>query len=170
MCVHEELLAIIFRLVNFGILIFLCVYAFRRYLLPMLKDQMRQEQEEQNNRQERHKEIRKQEKILTTFSDDQEKLCVLLQERVHRWQQVEDDLMHKRELEKEKRIVFLKERVVSQELEFARQQMLHAIIPKAIESAQDELQKKFNTSDAQHAYEHALIVKLGSNKVYKEVV
>lgn len=170
MCIHEELLAIIFRLVNFGILIFLCVYAFRRYLLPVLKDQMHQEQEEQSNIKERHKEIRKQKRILTTFSDDQEKLCVFLQEKVRQWRRVEDDLMRKRELEKDKRILFLKERVVSQELEFARQQMLHTIAPKAIESAQDELQKKFNTSDVQRVYEHAIIVQLSSNKMHKELV
>jgi len=170
MCAYEELISIIFRLFSFGVLIFLCGYTFKRYLLPILTNQLHQEQEEKKSIQERHKEIQRQKHNLSTLFDEQEKLCAMLQEKVQRWQRVESDLIRKREAEKEKRILLMKDRIVLQELEFTRQKMLHTIAPQALENAQSRLSKQYNTADAQRAYEQTILTELGSHRTHEEAL
>ncbi len=160
MFVHKELLAVIFRLVNFGILAYICVYLFKRYILPMIKDQMRREQEEQRTIKERHKEIRKQEKIVTAFAYDQEKLCRILQEKVNRWRRVQEDYEQKRVHEKERRIRFLQDRVMCQEQEFERQHMLRLIVPRAVDTVERTLHATFKSPDQGRVYIQDIIKQL----------
>ena len=160
MFVHEELLSIIFRLANFGILVFICVYLFKRYILPTIKDQMYREQEEQHTIKDRHKEIRKQEKIVAAFAYDQEKLCRILQERVNRWRRVQEDHGEKREQEKERRMRFLQDRVMRQEQGFEQQQMLRSIVPRAINTVEHTLQETFKSPEQGHKYTQDIIKQL----------
>jgi len=165
MFAHEEVLSVIFRLVNFGILSFICVYLFRRYILPAIKDQMHSKQDERRTIKERHKEIYKQEAIVIVFAQDQEKLCKVLKEKVNHWRYVQEDHEQKRSDEKERRMRFLLDRTMRQEKEFEHQQMLHVIVPRAVDTVAHIVREKFKAPEQGHMYINDIIEKLRKERI-----
>lgn len=161
---YEPLLAIIFRLTNFGILVFLCVYAFRRYLLPVLKDQIKQEEKQRNALKEKQKEMRKQEKSVAAFAQEQAALCAVLKERVVSWRRAQDHVLQRRSQEKERRTRYLQDKVARQEHEFAQQKLLRNITPQAAYDARIVLQKMFADDQKERAYTNDIIAALRKGK------
>ena len=164
MFVHEELLSVIFRLVNFGILVFMCVYLFKRYVLPSIKEQMKSEEEEAQAIKSRHKELRMQEKTVTAFAQEQEKTCCMLKEKVHRWRRVQDDYVLRRAQERERRVRYLNDRVAHQELEFAQQRVLQKALPRAVMHARIALQQTFSSADKKRAYLNEIMSQISKEK------
>lgn len=157
---HEELLSVIFRLVNFGVLLFVCAYFFRRYILPDLQAQMVHEEQESIRIQERHREIEHQEKSVENFSQSQKKLCSLLQEKVNCWHAVYEKTVQHQEQEKKERMTFLQKKIKQQELVFAQKKMLHEITPKAIAVITEKMQKQFASEHHGSAYIDSIIRQL----------
>jgi len=164
MLIHEELLAVIFRLVNFGVLVFISVYLFKRYVLPFVNDQMKNELAEDMAIKDRHKEIRQQEKAVAAFAQEQDKACRMLKEKVHRWRRVQDDYVHRRAQERERRIRYLNDRVARQELEFAQQKVMKEALPQAVANARQSLQHKFSLLDQRRLYINEIIAQISKER------
>lgn len=160
MFVHEDLITIIFRLANFGLLIFACVYIFKRYVLPSILEHMHQERDEQQRIKEQHKELDKQEKQLLVSAKEQEALVRLLKERIMRWVQEEHRATQRRELAKEKIIMHYNERVVHQEQIMMQQKRLALIVPQAIDTVQKSLEGMYSSENAQQKYMLAIVKQL----------
>lgn len=152
MFVHEDLITIIFRLANFGLLVFTCVYIFKRYILPSILELMHQERDEQQRIKEQHKELDKQEKQLLVSAKEQEALVRLLKERIMRWVHEEQMVAQKKALAKEKVRMLYNERVAYQEQMMMRTKTLQLVVPQAVATVQNHFENVYALQKAQLEY------------------
>jgi F0F1-type ATP synthase membrane subunit b/b' len=160
MTINAEIIAIIFRVINFLVLIALGIYAFKKYALELIRADMSAEQEHLDGIKARAQELQQEKRDLEKGIKEDARACSLLREKITTWHSVAEQESHAFRAEREGRIEIVKGRAEkqAQAIELYRRQRV--IVPAAIEKAQTLLEKTFASKDRAHSYVQQVIAKM----------
>lgn len=148
----EFIIHIIFRLVNFTVIMGAGWYAFNKYLYPDLKAQMHaQEHEETALVNWYRKLLQDQDDLDTTLSRERTEQQDL-RGKMDRWSNVrhqEHELMMVQE-EKRRKVILMRHK--KQILHMHEQQLAQEILPHVVDRARKQLHEQFAASVAQESY------------------
>ncbi len=160
MSINSEIIAIIFRLINFLILIALGIYCFKKYALEVIRGNISAEQEHLDELKARAQELQQEKKNLEKGIKEDGRACSLLREKIATWHIAAEQESDAFKAEREGRIEIVKARAEkqAQAIELYRRQQI--IVPAAIEKAQTLLEKTFASKDRAHSYVQQVIAKM----------
>jgi len=160
MTINGEIIAIIFRLINFLILIALGIYCFKKYALELIRADMSSEQEHLDGLKAQAEELQQEKRNLEKGIKEDARACSLLREKITTWHIAAEQELHAFKAEREGRIEIVKARAEkqAQTIELYRRQRI--IVPAAIEKAQTLLEKTFASKDRAHSYVQQVIAKM----------
>lgn len=154
------IIGIVFRWLNFFVLMLIVWKLIKRYVLPVLHTQMHAQGAHVEQLQGRHRilinDIRDAERALIDDRSEQE----YLKERVNRWKdRVEQERTIAQERHKE-RSELTQKRLAQQMKQINTTRLLANALPNALVQARNELRDKFKQSDAQEGYINRLTTRI----------
>jgi hypothetical protein len=157
MTINGEIIAIIFRLINFSALIALCVYFFKKYGLEVIRADMSAEQERLDGLRARAAELQQEKRNLEKGIKEDARACSLLKEKITTWHIVAESESDAHRADRDKRIEIVKKRAEqqAQAIEFYRAQRI--MVPAALEKARTLLESKFAAKNRVHDYVQQVI-------------
>ncbi len=162
---HETILSLIFLVLNFGVLIALGIYLFKRYGLAGIKERIRSEEESLQRLHERKEQLGYDNRMLTEQLVLQDVECVDLGNKIERWHSAYEREQHARYQE----LAILKERVTKkiemQEQTVALDFLTKKVVPKAIEEATVKLGQQFASPQEGRQFLTQLIAYMERGKV-----
>lgn len=153
----NELVAIIFRLINFAVAIGASCYAFKRYVIPMITSDIDQRQKDLNLLHAKSVELAKQEKDAKQAIADQQHLYQRLHKKLEQWNTVFNATVVHRNREKQQLINALMQKAVQQQNYITTRHAQKKVLPAALHDAQVALTKQFQDSANAQSYIEKLI-------------
>lgn len=160
----HEIVAIIFRLINFAILIVAGIYLFKRYALDWINEQIAGQAQELDLLQHQDQALARQQADNELAITEQEKLYQALLQKLDAWNNMFTIAKKQREREKGQTIILLQQKVAKQQNHLAVMRAQKEILPAAINNAQQVLMNEFTSSERGHQYIKSLIVYMGDRK------
>lgn len=143
----ESLVAIIFRILNFVALIGLFTFVFKKYFRNDIEQTIENDRLEKINLNTRISELEHRGSDLSEEIIKQEKLCAHLISRTDQWKAAfEKDIEQRRQ---EQQVLHIKatERAERQAATIVRERLIKAVLPKALDSAHNQLEESFEKSE-----------------------
>lgn len=140
---HETTMSIIFTFVNFGALVALGIYLFRRYSLADIKQAIADKFALMDQLKDRKDTLRLQQRELEHQLADQEALSKELLIKLDRWKQAHQHMVEERQQEQEQIYQSNRVHLEKQALYNARNRVYKQIMPLALERATKELTEHF---------------------------
>jgi hypothetical protein len=153
----KELLNYAFRILNFGILIYLFAYIFKNYILKNIKEQISLKNTYLYNLKKRCSDLKERSHELDNEVKTQEQLSQNLLEKVKKWK----SKFEQREKEKLQEHVALQQKINEnlkiQEENVTLDYIKKDILPEVISNAETKLKKDFELTENVKNYENKLI-------------
>lgn len=154
---YEIIVDVIFRFINFGVLIALFVYAYKKYVRGSLVSQRKEQRRFERGLSEQQKALKHQISLINKRIKDDRELCGILQKKVNQWRatidgEIQERIEQKKEYE-QRQINRIKTREHSLKIYKAYQ----AIHPKVIEKTHAALIEKFNNEKLGHEYNNKIL-------------
>ncbi len=145
----ENIVGIVFRVINFGVLIGLAVYFFKKHALPIIKQQIADKQAfiVSLHNQEQMLEQEKEEVTKRIIEDEQQ--WMHLKDTFDQWRTTVSQVYAEHEKERQQRIRTLQDRAENRMQQVTSMRLSVRVFPQALEQAGAELQKYY--ADAQQA-------------------
>ena len=157
-------ISVIFRLINFAILIALFTYLFKRYALETLKESMAGEQEALSALQQNKEQLTLSSRLATQSLADQEQLCIVLARKVDAWQAVCNHELAQRQQEKERLLQQLIAKNQEQSDNVAFDSVQRHVLPIVLVKAKAQLQTMFESEEKGRVYIEQLVEQLKKGK------
>ncbi len=160
----KYILTIIFRLINFGALIALSVYLFKRYALPSFKLKIHEKQARLDDLNAQHTLLARDDRLLERALIDDRKHQEYLTQRVMAWKA---KIARDRERfiqERQKRSELLQKRTALQDEYVQKNRLRELILPAALEQARGQLISQYNEPRAQKEFINRVITTLRSEQ------
>ncbi len=157
MITYDLFVDIIFRVLNFGVLIGLGIYIFKKYLKDtLLKEMLNKQRAMDGLQQERDALMLQNKKVSHTVRTEQKKYEAL-QKKIEQWTDVVEKERAKRSFEKNDRIRVLKKNAQYRVQQIRQEQLVKRVMPRALDEAKTKLQKLFSTKKAQNHFAQQII-------------
>lgn len=153
----NDLVAIIFRLINFAVALGASCYVFKRYVIPMIVADIDQRQKDLNELNAKAIELAKQEKEAKQAIVDQQHTYQRLQKKLEQWNTVFNATVVHRNREKQQLIDALAQKAVQQQNYITTRHAQNKVLPAALRDAQHQLTKQFQDSATGQSYIEKLI-------------
>lgn len=140
---HETLVSFVFRWLNFGILVGLGVYFFKRYGLLAIKERMATHDELLNQLQHRKEALKGNQRALERQSEEQELLCTQLGAKIERWYTVVEQRAQQQRMEQEQQQEKIVKRVALQTDYKQKKHAYKQVMPQVLQQATAQLQDQF---------------------------
>lgn len=140
----ESLVSIIFRLINFGALIGLGVYVFKRYFLHDIIEKINQEGLEKESLRHQVQELDDKSNVLSGEIVEQEQLCHKLSERVEQWHHFFNEDIERKRKENQEFHAKAVERLEKQKKFLEQELMMNEVFPQAMDQIKLQLMKDFS--------------------------
>jgi hypothetical protein len=149
MTVIDQVVLIVFRGINFGVLIGIMGYLFKRYGLPTIREQLAAYWAYFQDLANTHRLLKKEQQLVEQSIIAHQKEQDILKERLMRWRARIDELNNQLNIEKEERIAVLKERLLKQQKQIDHHRMFQQIVPLAIAQARNDLEQEARSETMQ---------------------
>lgn len=143
MFASKEIVAIIFKAINFAALVWIFKYAFQNYLLPGLKEKLAAKFALFKRLEDKNQDLALQVELVDKESKDQEKLFELLKEKIKTWDQEVKKQENKDMLDQQKINNSHKIRIEIQAQNIHSQKLLSEVFPRVIAGTFKQLEQKF---------------------------
>ncbi len=145
----KQVIAFVFRLINFAVLITVFYYLFKKYLLPTIQQSISDKKQHIQNLIDQQEVLEINQQEMDTILMQQAQLCANLKEQISQWRgRVELELAQRMQAKKE--LEEKLERLAHRKSDWLKQESIRKrVFPKAIAQARNDLYKKF--SNEQHA-------------------
>lgn len=164
MLLFENLILIIFKLLNFGIIIGLIVYGFKKYAAPALKQawdeyvtQFAQLSNTHDQRMDEH------DGIVQQIAQDEAEYA-RLKERLMRWRASIDEKKMQDETQRAEQIEAAKERIALQQKTITQSQLQAQIMPAALKQARERLAQELHAQEKQQRMFEKIVTHLAKAK------
>lgn len=160
----ETVTSLIFRLLNFGVLIAFFVYIFKRSVLADIIKNITSTQERLHTLKTHRDNLKNQLKALEHTAQEQEKLSKELALKVARWQDVFSTKVrhHSEQNEHIRRFLITKTELQSKTIALHKVQKV--VFPKVIMQSQEQLEQKFASEQAGEEFINSLLVCMEKGK------
>lgn len=135
MIIVNQLVLIFFKLVNFGVIIGLAWYLFKRYGLPDVHHSLQEQRAYLENLAMMHRDLQQEQQMIEQQIHDDRKEQDVLKEHLMRWLARVDENNKKLLLQREERKKKLQELVVAQQKQIMQHRMLATVLPQALVEA-----------------------------------
>lgn len=160
----SHFIIVFFKLVNFGIILFLGAYLFKRYVVPSIRAQMQADTHMFASLQKSYHMLMRHYQLLDKEIEDDRYVQADLKQKIMRWRahlkQKERELEDER-VRRTKRLAHL---VARQEKEISTQLLYQQILPTAVNQARDQLEKEFAQESAQEQYLNRVMHKIAQGR------
>lgn len=158
--IATEFIVLAFRIINFGVLIALLGYLFKKYALSTIQQRMLEKRAYVGGLQEQYRSIIYQQEQIAAIRKEEELLCQRLQQQVSMWRFAIEKERKIRLEEKEQRKDVLKERAQYKEQQIRLLYLKKQVIPHAVRQAEEELQRYFSDKQAGNQYVQQIITRM----------
>lgn len=148
----NEIVAISFRLINFGIVAVCGFYLFKKYGLSFIQEKIAQRNHAIQELEIQLKKMEDERNALVAISERQKITYEHLQIQLSIWDQGVKEQLHKRAREKESLKRNLTLRIDQQAQFLGEYSIAREVLPKAIEQARKTLQQKFVSEQMGHSF------------------
>ncbi len=162
---NSEIINIIFRFINFAIVIFLIIYVFKKYLLSVIKKQILEKNEKFIRLKERYFELVKKYSNLDKEIINQKESSNNLINKINVWNNFVDNQIKDKNVQQDKIKLKLNEKFKKMEQKILKDHITEKIVPEAIQEAKNKLEKEFQIDDNALKYQNNLIELLKKNNV-----
>jgi len=150
-------ITIIFRLLNFAVLIVLAVILYRRILRPQAKELMHQQEQQREALTIYYDELIYKQHLLGVKLEEQEHLCRYLLEKIDQWCTSFDDWQRQYEQEREKVHLRAQQKAQQQAEWLAHERLYDCAIVDAVVQMRSDLQERFVQTDQQQQFMNELL-------------
>lgn len=150
MTIIDHIVLILFRLINFGVLIGVISYLFKRYGLPEIRQQLAAYWAYFEGLANTHHLLKKEQQMIDRSIIQNQKEQDILKERLMRWRAYVDERNNALMREKEERAKKLKEQILEQQKQIDQHRMFKKIMPQAVAQARSIWQQKAKNEAEQH--------------------
>ncbi len=162
---NSEIINIIFRFINFAIVIFLIIYVFKKYLFSVIKKQILEKNENLIRLKEKYFELVKKYSTLDNEIVSQGKFANNLIDKTTIWKDFVNNQIKIKNAEQEKIKLKLNEKFKKLEQEMLISQVNEKIVPEAIENAKVQLENEFQIAVNALNYQNNLLELMKKNNV-----
>ncbi len=160
---HESWVSIAFRLINFGVLIGLAYYLYKRYFKNRIDDKMTQKEALLKGLEEQGYFLEGKAHDLEIQLKEQEYRGNRLKEKMREWADAVAQLQHKHQEEQRLYATQAASRVIKKN-KLLEQKVLHKeVLPGVLAQAQTELMKQFANDAQSKRYVHDIIQRLSGS-------
>ena len=154
---YTVIIDVVFRFINFAVLIVLFVWGFKKYALGSILKQRKEKRRYIRGLQEQRKALKHQMQLVIDTIQKEKDLCGRLQKKVALWrtsieQEINERSEQRAELEKQQ-----SKRVEKQEQFLKVHNAYKTIHPKVIEQTRALLEKKFRDEKVSNAYNNKIL-------------
>jgi hypothetical protein len=160
MFTEYPLVYVFFRFLNASIIVALVVYLFKRYVVDMIKEQMREKELQTKNNVEQQKVLAQEEEMVRQRAQEQELFAQRLEKNLQTWRTYFDAQALKQAQEKGIIREKLAQKSALQQKHFVADTVADAVLVRASEQAHKELQKEFADEHKGKAYVHDIVAYL----------
>jgi len=141
-----DITTIVFKVINFAILIAAVIYLFKRYALSVIKAQITQQYDDHKLLQQKsHHAIAKQEEVERAIVYQKE-LYQKLHQKIEQWNDIFAVVVKEREREKETIKIALHHKALQQQNYIASSYVTQIVLPAALDNARHQLIADFNNN------------------------
>ncbi len=157
MFINEVVIGVIFRILNFAVVIVFFAYLFKKFALDTIKNQIasRKRHREQLNWQ--IKELDQAYHVLDKQIIEQDELCKKFIEKIKKWRHAFDDAERLKKREQLKMKVHMEERAKIYADWIVAKRLQQHVIPTALLNAREQLSHQFESEDQGNQFLNKLI-------------
>lgn len=155
-----NIISILFRLINFGVLLFLARYFFYRTIKPMLERFEHDNQAYKGSLQEQMQALSYQKEQMLHAVAQQELRMALLKKNVLTWRESIDQDVRDRDQYIQNQKEYMLERAEQQQALLEKEYLARIVLPKAVNMTEKELREKYKNSELGRTYIARIITSL----------
>lgn len=148
----EYTVAAVFELINCGVLIGLMVYICKNYLLDSIRAQMAAQVKFISSLKESFHTLTRNYQLLDREIEHERQIQYELKEKVMRWRAQVEQLHEQLQHERDERKKIVAAQAKDQIKQIKRHMIYQEVLPRALDDARADLEKKFSDPEAQKAY------------------
>jgi F0F1-type ATP synthase membrane subunit b/b' len=148
----ETIISIFFKILNFGVLIGLGVYIFKRYFVQNINDQIDAKQNMIAQLQGNNQALKQEEHDIAHAAEQQHQLSEQLVQKIALWRAAHTHEMARKKAEYEEIYKNRIKKIAKQEEIYALDVVQKKVVPSAIEQAREMLQQHSMSLDVQQRY------------------
>jgi hypothetical protein len=156
----EQIVIIVFRLINLGVVIGLLGYIFKKYVLSTIKNHIAEKNAYVRGLQEQYRSLLYQQEQGLVVAREEALVCEQLKQQVTRWKQVVEKEQQVRSEEKEERKRMFEEHRAHKEQQIALLYVKKQAIPRIIQNVEKELQQRFADEKVGRQYVQTIITRM----------
>lgn len=160
---HDSFISILFRLINFAVILGLAYYLYRRYFKNRIDDKMTQKEALLKGLEEQGYFLEGKAHDFEMQLKEQEITGNLLKQKLHDWNEAVEQDNHKRDQEQRLYAAQINERVQKKNKILAQHVLQKEVLPDALSQAGNELKKQFSAPSDSKKYVHDIIQRLSGN-------
>lgn len=157
---HESIISIFFRVINFAVILGLAYYLYKRYFKNRIDDKMTQKEALLKGLEEQGYFLEGKAHDFEMQLKEQEITGNLLKQKLQDWNEAVAKDHHKRDQEQRLYAAQTNERVQEKNKILAQHALQKEVLPDVLEQARHELKKKFSASSHSKKYVHDIIQRL----------
>jgi hypothetical protein len=161
----ESIISIVFRFLNFGVLLGLAVYAFRRYANPFLRAQIGAKDAALYALKQQRDELKSQVRVLELQAHQHDAQRLSMRLKLERWQEVWQSQERLRYEEKQRLTTLLTKKAELQAQTRMLDQLQRNIFPAVLAQSRTALQNYFEHPEHEHKFTEQLLTFMQKGKM-----
>ncbi len=161
--VSKQGIVILFKLLNFGLLLGIMQYLWRKYGKPYMVDQLAQQREEHDGMKRTHTVLLQEKKSIARTNRIEEKERSQLKEQLQLWrhaiEQERETVNHEREIRQKA----LKKRIIDQVQCVEKHQQYDELYKRALHEVRAQLERQYAESAAQKQFLATMFKRMDKN-------
>lgn len=158
--VSKQIILIVFKLLNFAVLIGLFWWLWRRYGRSYMLEELNEQIQRQDGLQRTHTVLQQEKKLIAHSYHTEQQEREQLKERLSSWRDALERTRSEREQWRRERQEQLKERIAKQLHTVEQYQLYHQLYAQAIQDARMKLEKQYETANAQKQFMASMVKRL----------
>jgi len=143
MFLDEASVAVLFRLINFSVLVFFIVYLCKKYLIDTVKKQIADKQQTMIDLRDQANTLVEDIRVVDKVMQQDTQLCQALKTRVVAWRTRDEYLAQESILKRQEQAKKLAEHVLIQTSYLQRRNAYERMLPQVIDQTREKLEQKF---------------------------
>lgn len=140
----KAFVSILFKIINFALLVWVLRYVFKKYVLTEIQERRKERFAFFAELEKKQSNLKIEESLINKEIVDQEKLFEVLKEKIKTWNAQVKGQEEKRKQEEEKFLALSKKRVIIKHQNMHSQKLLAEIFPRVISGTYNKLEQKFS--------------------------
>lgn len=147
MYLDKTVISIIFRIINFSLIIALFVYLFRTYVVTMIKEAIQRDDALEQERHRKKKSLEHEVKLLDKQMQEQAHLCDHLMKKVKQWDEIFKENEHSKAKEQKTIQEEIQKKMNVQVEQIEKRRVYKQVVPQALDKARNELEAKYKEKE-----------------------